>query len=71
MAARRNIAYTRKIKLEDEGKQNDWAYMTPGERIDFVWELTRTAWLCHDPNFHESRLRSEFVRIIRRWEQKS
>lgn len=62
---RRNIAYTRKIRLEDEGEQNDWMQMTPGERIDLVWELTKTAWQFHDPEFCESRLRRDVVVVIR------
>jgi hypothetical protein len=66
MTSRRNITFTRKIRLEDEGTHNDWAYMTPGERIDFVWELTKTAWTFHDPNFRESRLQRHVVRVIRR-----
>jgi hypothetical protein len=66
MTERRKIAYTRKSRLEDEGTHNDWADMTPGERIDLVWELTKTAWRFHDPNFRESRLRRDVVRVVRR-----
>lgn len=66
MAERRKIAYTRKIRLEDEGKQNDWSHMTIGERIDFVWDLTKTAWRFHDPEFRESRLRRDVVHVVRR-----
>jgi hypothetical protein len=65
MAERRNIAYTRKIRLEDEGKQNDWAHMTIGERIDLVWEITKTAWQFYDPEFRESRLRRDVGVVVR------
>ena len=65
MAERRNVAYTRKIRLEDEGEQNDWMHMTPGERIELVCELTKTAWQFHDPEFRESRLRRDVVVVIR------
>jgi hypothetical protein len=57
---------TRKIRLEDEGKDSDVSQLTPSERVAMVWELTKTAWTFKDPSFRESRLRRDIVRVIRR-----
>jgi hypothetical protein len=56
---------TRKIALAEEGRQNDVAHLTAGERIELVWELTKTAWALKDPHFRESRLRRDVGRVVR------
>lgn len=56
---------TRKLRMEDD-EVNATASLTPGERIDMVWEITRTAWTFKDPEFRESRLRRDIARVIRR-----
>lgn len=57
---------TRKLRLEDEDRHDDTAALTPGERIEMVWEITKSAWAFKDPSFHESRLRRDIARVIRR-----
>jgi len=57
---------TRKLALEDEAKYNDTASLSPAQRIEMVWEITRDAWTFKDPNFRESRLRRDIARVIRR-----
>ena len=57
---------TRKGSLTDELDQRDVASMTPSERVEMVWELTKTAWSFKDPSFRESRLRRDIGRVIRR-----
>lgn len=56
---------TRKLRLEDEDRYDDTATLTPGERIEMVWEITKSAWAFKDPSFHESRLRRDIARVIR------
>jgi hypothetical protein len=57
----------RKYKLGEEPEYDAATIaMTHGERIDLVWELTRTQWAMKDPTFRESRLRRDVVRVIRR-----
>ncbi|HEX7421154.1 MAG TPA: hypothetical protein VF505_14790, partial [Thermoanaerobaculia bacterium] len=56
---------TRKGSLTDELDQRDVASMTPSERVEMVWELTKTAWSFKDPSFRESRLRRDIGRVIR------
>lgn len=63
----RSHSTVRKYKLGEE-PEYDPAIMelTPGERIDMVWEITKTAWAFYDPEFRESRLQRDVVRVIRR-----
>lgn len=39
--------------------------MTHGQRIDLVWELTKTQWPLKEPGWRESRLQRDVVRVIR------
>jgi dolichyl-phosphate-mannose--protein O-mannosyl transferase len=58
----------KKYKLGEEPEYDPAILqMTAGQRIELVWELTKTAWQFHDPEFRESRLRRDVVRVIRRW----
>ncbi|HEY0157391.1 MAG TPA: hypothetical protein VGF28_08915 [Thermoanaerobaculia bacterium] len=66
MADRRNIT-VRKYKLGEEPEFDEATLaMTHGERIDMVWEITKTAWAFKEPDFRESRLRRDVARVIRR-----
>jgi hypothetical protein len=66
MADRRNMT-VRKYKLGEEPEFDEAILaMTHGERIDMVWEITKTAWAFKEPGFHESRLRRDVARVIRR-----
>lgn len=66
MVDRSNLR-VRKYQLGEEPEYDDATIrMTHGERIDMVWEITKTAWQFHDPEFHESRLQRDVVRVIRR-----
>ena len=67
MADRSNWT-VKKYKLGEEPEYDDAIMrMTPGERIDMVWELTKTAWAFKEPGWRESRLRRDVVRVIRSW----
>ena len=57
----------KKYKLGEEPEYDDATMrLTPGERIEMVWELTKNAWAFKEPGFRESRLRRDVVRVIRR-----
>jgi hypothetical protein len=65
MADRRNMT-VRKYKLGEEPRIDpEIAALTPGERIDMVWELTKVAWAFKEPGWRESRLRRDVVRVVR------
>ncbi len=55
----------RKIRLEDEGKDLDVRAMTPSERVDMVWELTKAAWELKAGPCGEYRIRRDVVRTLR------
>jgi hypothetical protein len=57
----------RKIRLEDEGKDEDVKALTPAERVGMVWELTLQAWAFKEGRLDEDepRLRRDVVRILR------
>jgi hypothetical protein len=66
MAERRNVT-VRKYKMGEEPVVDEMTLrMTRGERIDFVWELTRSQWPLKEPDWRESRLRRDVARVIRR-----
>jgi hypothetical protein len=65
MAARRNVT-VKKYRLGEEPDIDEAIVrMTPGERIELVWELTKNAWSFKEPGWRESRLRRDVVRVIR------
>jgi hypothetical protein len=66
MADRRNMT-VRKYKLGEEPRIDpEIVALTPGERIDMVWELTKNAWAFKEPGWRESRLRRDVARVVRR-----
>lgn len=56
---------TRKIALEDEGREPALGNLTPGELVEMVWELTLQAWEFKDGERREPRLRRDVVRVVR------
>jgi hypothetical protein len=57
----------RKYKLGEEPEYDETTMkMTPGQRIELVWELTKQQWELKEPGWHESPFRRDVVRIIRR-----
>lgn len=57
---------TRLLRMEDEDEFDDTASFTPEQRMEMVWELTKSAWAFKEPEFRESRLRRDVARVIRR-----
>lgn len=57
---------TRKLTLEDEGRQDDVRRLTPEQRVAMVWQLTAQAWTFKDGRWDEPRLRRDVVRTVRR-----
>jgi hypothetical protein len=57
----------KKYKLGEEPEYDEATMrLTHGERIEMVWEITKSAWAFKDPNFRESELRRDVARVIRR-----
>ena len=56
---------TRKIALEDEGKEAPVQGLSPGELVAMVHELTLQAWAFKDGRRDEPRLRRDVVRVVR------
>ncbi|HYH08570.1 MAG TPA: hypothetical protein VEK11_16055 [Thermoanaerobaculia bacterium] len=66
MTGRRNVT-VRKYRLGEEPRiAPEILALTPAERIDMVWEITKTAWAFKEPGWRESRLRRDVARVIRR-----
>ena len=57
---------TRKLTLQEEGRDDDVRRLTPEERVAMVWPLTVQAWTFKDGHFDEPRLRRDLVRTLRR-----
>jgi hypothetical protein len=57
---------TRKIALEDEGREPTLDSLTPGQLVEMVRELTLQAWAFKDGVRKEPRLRRDLVRVVRR-----
>jgi hypothetical protein len=57
---------TRKITLQEEGRDSDLRDRDPGELVAMVAELTRQAWTFKDGHWDEPRLRRDVVRVVRR-----
>jgi hypothetical protein len=57
---------TRKITLQEEGRDSDLHDLDPGQLVAMVEELTRQAWTFKDGHWDEPRLRRDVVRVIRR-----
>jgi hypothetical protein len=52
-------------KLSDQGKEPDYRNLTPGERIELVWQLTLDAWAMKGEPIAEQRLLRHVVRVVR------
>jgi hypothetical protein len=55
----------RVTRLEDQGMDDEYAAMTPEERVAMVWTLTMQAWTFKEGRLDEQRLRRDVVRVIR------
>jgi hypothetical protein len=49
-----------------EERLKDARNLTPVERINMVWELTRAEWPKKDPDFDSRPMRKDITRVIRR-----
>lgn len=56
---------TRKLRLQDEGTDAEYASLTPAQRVEMVWPLTVQAWTFLRGDFGEPRLRRDAVRTVR------
>jgi hypothetical protein len=66
MSERRNIT-VRKYKLgEEPAIDEDVLRMTPAERLDLQWEISKTAWIFYSKTFDEPTFRRDVARVIRR-----
>ena len=63
--AARNIR-VRKTTLAAAGEREDEMRLTPGQRVEIVWQLTRDAWTFKDGRWDEPRLRRDVGRVVRR-----
>jgi len=53
--------------LKEHGRESDVAEMTPGERMELMWQLAVDAWAFKgEPEHAESRLQRDVVRVYRR-----
>jgi hypothetical protein len=58
---------TRKYKLGEEPLVDEEVRaMTPGQRIEMVWEITAAMWELHDPDALRAGFRRDVARVIRR-----
>jgi hypothetical protein len=56
----------RVVPLREAGGRSDLAGLTPGERMDLMWQLAVDAWTFKgEPERAESRLQRHVVRVIR------
>jgi hypothetical protein len=57
---------TRKTRLDDQGDDNvHLASLTPGQRMEMVWQLTLQAWAFKEDLRDEPRLRRDVGRVVR------
>ena len=56
----------RKTTLAASGERDDEMTLTPGQRVEIVWQLTRDAWTFKDGRWDEPRLLRDVGRVIRR-----
>jgi hypothetical protein len=55
----------RKIRLRDEGGDEDVRAMVPSERVAMVWQLTLQTWAFKEGQAPEPRLRRDVVGTLR------
>jgi hypothetical protein len=64
--ARRNVTI-RKYKLGEEPLVDEEVLaMTPAERLDLQWEITKIAWAFKSRSFDEPTFQRHVARVIRR-----
>ena len=51
--------------LAAQGEDNDYAHLTPGERIGLMWQLAVDAWAFLGEDVAESRFQRHVERVIR------
>jgi len=57
----------RKYKLGEEPEvDEDVLRMTPAQRLDLQWEVTKNAWAFFAKSFDEPTFRRDVARVIRR-----
>jgi hypothetical protein len=54
----------RKTSL-DASDRDELMALTPAERVEMVWQLTRDAWTFKDGRWDEPRLRRDVGRVVR------
>lgn len=66
MSARRNVT-VRKYKMGEEPLVDDSERaMTPGERVNAVWEISKSLWAWKSRTFDEPEFRRDVTRVVRR-----
>ncbi len=66
MAATDRSRYpVRKLRLQDQGADDDVGRLSPSERVAMVWQLTRQTWTVKEGRWVEPRLRRDAVRTVR------
>jgi len=64
---RRSDITVRQYALGEEPEYDPYTMaLSPGERIEMVWQITKSTWAFKEPSFRESRLRRDVARVIRR-----
>ena len=56
----------RKVPLAASDQAGDVSHLSPGQRVEMVWQLTKDAWTLKDGRWDEPRLRRDVGRVIRR-----
>ena len=65
--SRRSDITVRQYALGEEPEYDPHTMaLSPGERIEMVWQITKDAWAFKEPSFRESRLRRDVARVVRR-----
>jgi hypothetical protein len=60
-----NRDQVRITSLSEQGKDADYAHLTPAERIGLMWGLAVDAWAFLGEDVAESRFQRHVVRVIR------
>jgi len=54
------------FKEAEAAEREQWAAISPSDRVAMVWQLTMQAWLFKEAQIDEPRLRRDVVRTVRR-----
>jgi len=65
MAAKREIT-VRRSTLAEQGTENDWDSLTPGERMGLIEQLNIDAWAMKGEDIRGQRMRKDVVRVFKR-----